>query len=789
MKLLGTTLAATLTLQVAMAQTPLNITVVDATTNKPIAGATIKSNKNIYITDNMGNALTGKWSNDAHTVTVTAIGYQSTTTVFVPNNTNGKLTIRLKPSELYLEPLEVRATRASDKSPFTKTNISKAEIAANNFGQDLPFILNQTPGVVANSDAGNGIGYTGIRIRGTDATRINVTINGIPYNDAESQGTFFVNLPDLASSTNSIQIQRGVGTSTNGVGAFGATINLSTNEVNQDAYAELNNSYGSFNSWKNTIKVGSGLINNHFTIDARLSNIASDGFIDRASTNMQAFYLSGAYLNKKTQIRFTTFGGKERTYQAWNGIPEAVLKTNRTFNSLGTDKPGEPYDNQTDNYQQTHYQLFVNQQLSNRWSLNVASFYVRGKGYYEEYRGGQAYADYFLANPRPGTDETDLIRQLWLDNHFYGQNYSAQYKDAFNEITLGGTWSQYDGKHYGRIIWAEQGGVPSDYKWYNLTAFKSDRSLFAKWQRNIKGNWYAFADLQYRSVRHTMNGFRKNPTLKVDRSFDFINPKAGISYQKNGYNLYVSYAVANKEPNRDDFEAGATNQPTHEQLQDVELGIERKTSKYSWGATFYYMHYRNQLIVTGQINDVGAYNRVNVPNSYRMGLELQGSYQLNHWLQANANIALSQNKIKQFTEYIDNYDAPVFKQEAIVHKNTDIAFSPNIVANYQLTAKPIKNISVALPGKYVGRQYLDNTQNEARSLQAFFVQDIRLSYQLPNRWAKSIQLSAQVNNVFNRKYEPNGYTFSYIAGGSTVTENFFFPMAGTNYMLAVNISL
>ena len=387
-----------------------------------------------------------------------------------------------------LEPVEVRAIRAGENAPFTKTNLSKTEIQKLNLGQDLPFILNQTPAVVVNSDAGDGVGYTGIRIRGSDATRINVTLNGIPYNDAESQGTFFVDLPDFISSVNSIQVQRGVGTSSNGSGAFGATINMSTNEINQKPYAEFNNSYGSFNTWKNTVKIGSGLVSDHFTTDVRLSNISSNGYIDRAASDLKSLHFSTAYLANKSSLRFNMFLGKEKTYQAWYGVTEADLRNNRRVNYAGTEKPGEPYDNETDNYWQNHYQLFFTHHFSNKLSFNTALFLTEGKGYYEQYKANQLYAEYDLPNPVIGMDtilSTDLIRRLWLDNDFYGNIFSLQYRDKISQFTLGGGWSHYYGNHFGDVIWAAEGLTKVHNRWYDLNAFKTDFNIYYKEQTKI----------------------------------------------------------------------------------------------------------------------------------------------------------------------------------------------------------------------------------------------------------------------------------------------------------------
>lgn len=689
----------------------------------------------------------------------------------------------------YLQPVEVNAVRADTKAPFAKTNLTKKEIEKSNLGQDLPFLLNQTPGVVINSDAGNGVGYTGIRIRGTDATRINVTLNGIPYNDAESQGTFFVDLPDFASSINSIQIQRGVGTSSNGAGAFGGTINLATNELNKKGFIEFNNSYGSFNTFKNTIKFGSGLLGKHFTIDGRTSIVKSDGYIDRAKSNLNAFYISPAYTDDKQSLRLNIFSGKEKTYQAWNGVPEYLLDNDRTYNSSGTEKPGEPYGNEVDHYIQTHYQLFYNRKFNNNWKGNIAAFLTRGKGYYEQYKAGESLSKYGLPDYNDGTTtitETDIVRRLWLDNYFYGSIFSLQYKKDKTQLTFGGGWNEYDGDHYGEIIWAAvQPAVPHNYRWYDVPATKKDLSFYTKWTQQLHKNWQSFIDLQYRNVAIDINGFRDNPTLELSKNYSFFNPKVGITFTKNNWQAYASFAMAAKEPNRDDFEAGLTQLPKAEKLNDIELGVEKRTSTYGFGATLYYMSYKDQLVVSGKINDVGAYTRINIPRSYRTGIELEGNTKINKWMNIAANIAFSENKIKNFTEYLDDYDNG--GQQTKFYKKTDIALSPAVVGGGSINFIPVKNAEINLISKYVSKQYLDNTSQDSRSLNEYFVQDIRLSYLLEGKVLKATNFILQLNNVFGKKYEPNGYTFSYIYGGELTTENFYFPMARFNFMLGVNI--
>ncbi len=691
----------------------------------------------------------------------------------------------------FMQPVEVTAIRANEKAPFAKTNLSKKDIEKNNLGQDLPYLLNQTPSVIINSDAGNGVGYTGIRIRGTDASRINVTLNGIPYNDAESQGSYFVDLPDIASSANSIQIQRGVGTSSNGAGSFGGNINLSTNEVNDKFYTEINNSFGSYATWKNTLKFGTGILGKHFTIDGRLSNISSNGYIDRAATQLKSFYFSTAYVDKKNSLRLNIFSGKEKTYQAWNGVPESYLATNRTYNISGQEQPGSPYPNETDNYIQTHYQLFYNHQFNPFWKANIAVFLTKGKGYYEEYRANQALADYGLNDYIVGPDttrSTNLVRRLWLDNNFYGTIFSLQHQKNNTQFTIGGGFNKYDGKHYGEIINAVvQAAVPKNYKWYNLTAFKNDFSLYTKLSRQLSTHWQLFADLQMRNVVYTINGFKANPTLLIKNNYTFLNPKIGFTYSNNQWQAYASYALAGKEPNRDDFEAGKTQQPKEEQLNDFELGVEKKSKNYSFGANLFYMKYHNQLVLIGNINDVGSYTRTNIANSYRVGIELQGKVIVTDYLNIAGNLTLSENKIKNFTEVIDNYDNGGTQKN--VYGKTDISFSPAVIGGGSINFIPLKNGEISLLSKYVGRQFLDNTSKKSRSLNAYFLQDVRLSYTFSKiKHLKAVSLIVQLNNVFNKKYEANGYTFSYYSGGLT-TENFYYPMAPFNCMVGLNIRL
>ena len=695
---------------------------------------------------------------------------------------SSQLKAKLMPS------IEIQGVRAGQNYPFTQTMLYKNTIAKNNVGQDIPFIMNQVPGAVFNSDAGNGVGYTGIRIRGTDASRINFTINGIAYNDAESQGVFLVNMPDLLSSTNNIQIQRGVGTSTNGTGAFGASVNILTNEVQQKSYSEINTSVGSFQTFKNTFKAGTGLINNRYSVDVRLSSITSKGFIERASSNLKAFYISAASTKENSSLRFNIISGKEKTYQAWYGVSEDQLAINPRYNEAGQRSVGDPYDNETDNYWQTHYQLFYNKKINSRWNFNSSLYTTTGRGYYEQYKEAQNYSDYGLTPPVINgfiNNETDLVRQLWLDNIFYGLNLSTQYKQLNRELTFGANTSMYDGNHFGKIIWSDI-LIPKEHKWYDLNAHKNEQSIYGKWMEK-RGDFQFFGDAQIRNVQYDLNGFRTNPALFINQQWTFFNPKTGIRYSKNNLSTYISYAKATKEPNRDDFEAGKSEIPKSEKLDDFEAGIQKTEKKYRIGITLYYMNYRDQLVLTGKINDVGAYTRTNIPKSFRRGIELEGNYVFYKWLQFSNNLALSQNKIKSFTEYYDDYDNG--GQKTNHFSSTNIALSPTVVHHSTLTATISKNTDVKWITKYVSRQYLDNTSREDRSLDPYFINDIQLNKSFVTKSANTISIIFQVNNLLNTLYTPNGYTYSYQYGGQVVNNNYYYPMAKRNWMLALNISL
>lgn len=781
-----------LTIACANAQNTLSGKIVDADHGQAVNGATVVlEGKNRFGTYSRtdGTFSIQNIKEGDYRLKVSYLGYKNYEKDIMIDHDIAIADIVLKNTGLFVKPIEILSTRAGRDAPFSQTTVSKEQLSKINLAEDLPLLLKHQPGIITTSDAGAGVGYTNIWIRGSDITRINVTFNGIPVNDAESAGTFFVDIPDIASSTQSIQIQRGVGTSTNGAGAFGATINLSTNEFHAAPYGETLNTYGSFNTWKHEIKAGSGLLHNHFTIDARLSSVTSDGYIDRASSDLKSFYFSTAYLNKKTAVRFNIFSGKEKTYQAWNGVPEDSLKTHRTYNGLGLMDDGKYYSNQTDNYIQTYYQLFLNQEINDHWNFNVAAFLTRGKGYYEEYKNGEAYSDYGLDDPIIGRDtitSTNLIRDRWLDNYFYGTVFSLNHTGNGLNWNLGGGWNRYDAKHYGNIIWAQY-AVDKDYQYYYNTAYKNDFNIYWKGDKAITSRLHGFLDLQYRHIRYNINGFKDNPGLKPHNSYDFFNPKAGINYALNNRDrIYVSYAIANKEPNRDDFEANQKEAPKPEHLGDLEAGYDRDGGFYHLHGNIYYMRYKNQLVLTGKINDVGAYTRTNIAQSYRAGTEITGDVTFARIWTFSANVAFSKNKIKDFTEYIDNWDNG--KQTIRHHKESDISFSPDVVSSGSLTVAPVNNLSLSLSGKYVSRLYLNNSSEKSSSLNPYFVNDLQIHYSWKPQWISSIDFHLMVNNLFNVKYLTNGYTYSYYSSGERHTDNTYFPQAGTNFLFGINLA-
>jgi len=672
-----------------------------------------------------------------------------------------------------LDEVLVKAVRVKPNAPITHSNVSKKDIQKRNLGQDIPILLNYLPSVVSSSDAGAGIGYTYLRVRGTDATRVNVTINGIPYNDAESQGTFWVNLGDFASSVESLQLQRGVGTSTNGSGAFGASLNILTDAISEHSGGEIANSFGSFGTRKHSIKFTTGLVNEHFEFAGRLSKIYSDGYVDRAFTYLKSYYLQGNYVDDNTLVKAITFGGKEKTYQSWYGLSKEQMEQDRTQNPY-------TYDNETDNYWQDHYQLHWNETLNSNWSTNLGLNYTRGKGFFEQFKDDRDAADYNnLIN-----DGSDVIVRRWLDNHFYVLNANTTYQKNGLEIISGISYSDYTNDHYGELIWANDLVSETSIRdrYYLSISDKSDFSIFSKATFRMSNTLQAFLDLQTRFVNYTTTGLTSNRApIDVDEDFNFFNPKFGLTYTLNANNsIYASYARANKEPNRNDFESNATD-VKHETLNDFELGWRYQSKGFSLNANLYYMQYDNQLVLTGALDNVGEYLRENVDSSYRLGLELDASIVLTEQLTLNSNLALSKNKIQDLTI---NRDGGIQNLG-----DTTIAFSPDVVATNALEYAPNNKFRAALIGKYVGEQYMSNTDTEASKLDSYFVTDLNFSYTLPvNNVFKSIVFTGMVNNLFDLEYADRGYTYLDTWSGPTATEiQGYYPQATRNFLLGMTL--
>jgi iron complex outermembrane receptor protein len=687
----------------------------------------------------------------------------------------------LKTTEL--KEVTVSSVRAKDKNPITYTNLSKEDIAPRNLGQDVPVLLQYLPSVVSTTDAGNGVGYTYMRVRGADGSRINVTLNGVPFNDSESQGTFFVNLPDFASSLESVQLQRGVGTSTNGAGAFGASLNMQTKSFQEKAYAEVSNSVGSFATRKHTIAFGTGLHNN-FEMNARISNIASDGFIDRATSNMFGYFFNTNYITEQSQVKFLAFGGKQKTYQAWYGIEDPEkLKNDRTFNPAGmyTDEFGNVqfYDNETDNYWQNHFQLHWTEKWSEKWISNAALHYTIGKGYFEQYKEDEDLTDYNLPDFN-GNSISDLVRKRWLDNDFFGATFSLNYRTPKTDLLFGGAANRYLGKHFGEVVWT-QNYVPNPNRYYDNYGNKDDVNFYTKASYNITSQLNLFADLQYRMVFYEATSVKFSD---VNDTFRFFNPKAGVNYQLDTKNSFYGFlGVANKEPRRDDYESGSVKP---ERLIDYELGWKYNTQKVKISANAFYMNYKDQLVLTGALNDVGSPIFTNSGKSYRVGLEVESTIAIADKLILNPNVTLSQNKNRDF----------YFQRDGVLQNlgNTDIAFSPNLIVGNRLTFLPIKDFQISLLSKFVSEQYMGNIDSKQSELEAYFVNDLNINYEWKiNKSIKSIVLSGLVNNIFDLEYESNGYFYTYDddwsnPGNITTIEGAgFFPQAGINFILGLSL--
>ncbi|MEQ8471533.1 MAG: TonB-dependent receptor [Marinoscillum sp.] len=821
MKSFWMTMTALLAVVSAYAQSTLQGRITSES-GEPLVGASVwldGTNKAVA-TDLDGYYSLKEIEDGWYELNITYVGFKS----FIeslPIDGDMTLNVELEESIITGEEVIVYATRANEKTPTTFTNISSKEIEERNLGQDIPFVLRYTPSMVVTSDAGNGVGYTGMRIRGSDATRINVTVNGIPLNDAESHGTFWVNMPDFASSVDNIQIQRGVGTSTNGAAAFGASVNLQTDMPSQEAYGLIKNSFGSFNTWRHTVEVNTGLIDDRWAFQGRLSKISSDGYIDRAKSDLRSYFLSGGYYGDKTTIKALMFAGKEVTYQSWYGTPGAKLfggeedlqrvidfgleyETDEQLDNLrGSDRTFNYYlyENEVDNYGQDHYQLHLSHTFSSSLNATASLHYTHGEGYYEQYRNDDDFADYGLGDLVLGDTtitSTDLIRRRWLDNDFYGGVFSVNYSAGKWNTTMGGGLNIYDGDHFGEIIWAEHASNSEiREKYYNNYGLKGDLNIYAKANYQITQNLNLFGDIQLRTVSYETKGI-DNDLRMIDSGDDyaFVNPKIGVTYVLDSYsNLYASYAIGNREPVRNDFvDAPNGETPQPETLRNIEAGYRRTTSTSTFSANYYLMDYENQLVLTGALNDVGSGVRTNVKDSYRMGVELVGAVQISDMLNFGGNITLSKNKIADFTEVVYDYgpDFGSYNVVTINHENTDIAFSPDVIAGGQVELSPLTGLSLQLMGKYVGKQYLDNTSNENRVIREYFISDALISYDFSPTDVKEIGISLMINNIFNKMYESNGYTWGYYYGydqGNLYQQNNYYPQAGTNFLLSLSVKI
>jgi len=748
---------------------------------KPLTGASIvvKELKKGVSSDEAGN-FNLNLQKGTYTVAVSFLGYK-TVSEKITLSKNEFYVVQLTAEFSVLDEILVSAVRVNADVPVTFSNLSKKEIAKRNLGQDIPVLLNYLPNVVSSSDAGAGIGYTYMKVRGSNSERINVTVNGIPYNDAESQGAFWVNLGDFASSTESLQLQRGVGTSTNGSGAFGASLNILTDAVSENAFGEIANSFGSFNTRKHTVKFSTGKINDHIEIAGRVSNIYSDGYVDRAFADLKSYFLQASYTDENTLIKAITFGGKERTYQAWEGLTEAQLQENRRQNPY-------TYDNEVDNYQQDHYQLHWNEKLTDNWSTNVGLNYTKGAGYFEQFKAGEDAADFNNLI----VDGSDVIVRRWLDNDFYVVNFNTNYKTEKLNFISGISYSNYTGDHFGEVIWGNNltSNTTIRDRYYFSDATKNDFSVFSKATFAISEKLSGYVDLQGRFVSYQTAGLTSDrDVIDVDANFNFFNPKFGFTYKINSHNnLYTSFAVANKEPNRNDFENGVD---TPETLNDLELGWRLNKENLTLNTNIYYMDYKNQLVLTGALDDVGQQIRATSGSSYRLGLEIDADIRLSNQFKIRPNASFSTNKNRDFFITRNGNPTPQSLGE------TDISFSPDVVLGNMITYMPVKNLQFTFLSKYVGQQFMSNFSSaisDTDVLDNFFTSDVNVVYEIaPKSIFTSITFTALVNNIFNVEYVDRGYyytfddTWSQANVTTTVDGAGYYPQATRNFLMGVTL--
>jgi iron complex outermembrane recepter protein len=767
----------------------------------PGAGVTIENTFLGVHTEVDGTYLISGLKDGVYTLRFSYIGFETTVREIVLKG-NAVLNITLTAKPYMTDEVLVNATRAGEHSPLAYSAIDKVLLQKQNMGQDMPYLLSLTPSMVETSEAGNGVGYTSLRIRGTDGNRINVTIDGIPLNDPESQQVFWVDLPDLASSVENIQVQRGAGTSSNGSGAFGATISIQTTNPENEPFAEVNSSSGSFNTFKNNVSAGTGLIGGKFALQMRYSYLKSDGYIDRTGSNHRSAFVSGIYRTERSGLKFNIILGEEHTGIGWWGVPKDSLATNRRYNPSGeyTDYSGKIsyYNNESDNYVQNHYQLIYSLKISNYLSLHTAFHYTKGKGYYEEYNQGQSLSDYNIPSFYIGDSlisKTDLIRRKWLSNDFYGLVYSLKYQKQRVEATAGGGMNLYTGDHFGDIIWMRTAGnTEKDYRWYFNRARKGEISLYGKINYSLSDMITMFGDLQYRYILYKMKGIEDNlMDVSQEHKYRFINPKAGVFVTVTpNQDAYLSFSVANREPTRSDFTeaSGDPNAtPKAETLYDTEMGYKLRTGKSSLAVNLYGMVYKDQLVPTGELSNVGYSIMTNVSKSYRMGIELSAATKFTDVISWNANLTLSRNKISDFVEHYVNYNNSDGSSENLSKKlgEVDIAYSPSITGTSDISLKVLPAMDIHLISKYIGKQYFDNTMNNNRTIDPYFVNNLRVDFEPHIRNIKGVQIQLLINNVFNEIYENNAYGGNWYEDGIEKTWAYYFPQAGINYMFRIGV--
>ncbi len=773
----------------------------------PLIGATVTVENSLQgTTSNLdGSYIIKKIKPGVYTISVSFIGYEKKS-LEVNLDKVVVLDFMLQPSSIMGEEIVVNATRASSRMPIAQTSMSKEEIKRTSVGFDIPYLLEMTPSVVATSEGGTGIGNTAFRIRGTDMSRINVTVNGIPLNDPESQGVYWVDLPDFTSSIDNIQVQRGIGTSTNGAAAFGASVNFQTTTLSPEPFTNIDLQAGSFGTWRTSAKIGTGLLNKKFSFEGRFSQLKSDGYIDRGTSDDRSMFLTGAWHTSKSLLRFNLIHGEEHTGITWTGTPGYMLDSIRTYNPEGIyqDAAGNTryYRDQKDNYTQTHYQVMYSNQLTNALSLSAALHWTKGTGYYEEYKSKKKFSDYGLQNPIFGNDtikKSDFIRQKWMDNDFYGTTLSLNYCKGAIDATLGGGWNRYEGNHFGKILWsAVNAGIPKNYEWYRNSSVKTDFNIFGKATYQLT-NWLSvYGDIQGRVIHYDLSGLDDDLAgLDQSHRWNFFNPKAGTTFKISSMQeVFFSFGVGHREPTRADIKDamkyGSNNTPKSERLFDYELGYTYKTPNFVMGLNLYYMDYKDQLVLTGKLSDVGYPLMANVDKSYRTGVEITTGIKPLTWLSWNINSTFSINRIDKFTEYVDILDPDtwmVVNQLANYLGKTPISFSPSFVGSSQITISPIKDFNLSIISKYVGKQYYDNTGNAERLLDSYFVNNFKIDYSIKTKSMKAINIQLFVNNFLNLKYEANAWVYHYkmVGDNSEYREDGFFPQAGTNFMVKLGV--